>query len=68
MAGLTAAEHRSLELLALGEPSRLPELFELTGQDPIEAAEAKGLISIEDALAGGEVRLAHPLCGEAIRA
>ena len=41
MAGLTAAEHRSLELLALGEPLRLPELLELTGQEMIEAAEAE---------------------------
>ena len=68
LAGVAEAEHRVLELLALGEPLRLSEIVELVGTDVVAACEARGLIALAGAPPDGEVRLAHPLYGETIRA
>ncbi len=68
MAGLTDAQQRALELLAFGEPLRLAELLDLVGAEPLAAAEGRGLVSIRGAGRSAEVRLAHPLYGEVIRA
>jgi DNA-binding CsgD family transcriptional regulator len=68
MAEIAPDERGVLELLALGEPLRVSELVTLTPERGLLAAEARGLISVEAASDGGEVRLAHPLYGEAIRA
>ncbi len=68
MAEIGPEERGVLELLALGEPLRVSELVTLMPERGLVAAEARGLISVESASDGGEVRLAHPLYGEAIRA
>ena len=68
MAEIGPEERGALELLALGEPLRLTELAELTGEQALAAAERRGLISVEAPAGGGVVRLAHPLYGEVIRA
>jgi DNA-binding CsgD family transcriptional regulator len=68
MAEIGPDERGVLELLALGEPLRVNELVTLTPEGGLIEAEARGLISVEGMSDGGEVRLAHPLYGEAIRA
>ena len=68
MAGVPANEHRLLELLALGEPLRLTELLELIGADSLQDAEARELIRVDRPAPSADVRLAHPLYGEAIAA
>jgi DNA-binding CsgD family transcriptional regulator len=68
LAGLTAAELRVLELLALGEPLRIGELVELVGGEAASATEALALISIQGSDGEREVRLSHPLYGETVRA
>ncbi|MDA0184030.1 LuxR C-terminal-related transcriptional regulator [Solirubrobacter phytolaccae] len=67
LADLDGGQQRVLELLALGEPLRLRELLGLAGPDPLSTAETRGLIATDGPL-DGDVRLAHPLYGEAIRA
>jgi DNA-binding CsgD family transcriptional regulator len=67
MTGLTDPQQRALELLAFGEPLRLKELLDLVGAEPLQATEARGLITVTGAGLDGEVRLAHPLYGEVIR-
>jgi DNA-binding NarL/FixJ family response regulator len=64
MVGLTGDNRRAVELLALGEPLALNEIAALTSEDTLLAAEAHGLIAAD----GTEVRLAHPLYGETVRA
>jgi DNA-binding CsgD family transcriptional regulator len=64
MVGLTGDHRRAVELLALGEPLALDEIAALTSEDTLLEAEAHGLI----ATSGSEVRLAHPLYGETVRA
>ena len=68
MAEIGSEERVVVEWLALGEPLRLDELVMVMPERGLLAAEARGLISVEAASDGGEVRLAHPLYGEAIRA
>ena len=58
-----AAERELAELLALGEPLTLPEIAALDADAALIGAEAHGLV----AMTGQEVRLAHPLYGEAVR-
>jgi DNA-binding CsgD family transcriptional regulator len=67
MTGLSAAERRALELLALGEPLRLPEILALAGPGPLASAEERGLLAVDGMGGGGQVRLSHPLYGEVIR-
>ena len=64
MSEATADHRRAVELLALGEPLALDEISALTSDETLIDAESHGLI----ATAGTEVRLAHPLYGEAVRA
>src|SRR5262249_29885233 len=60
-------EHQSpLELLALAEPLQLDEIAGLTSYDALAEVEAAGLIAVGPG--SREVRLAHPLYGEALRA
>ena len=66
MAGMAAGERAPVELLAIGEPLRLNEVASLTDYDGLVAAEALGVVVVDPA--GDEVRLAHPLYGEAVRA
>ncbi|MBE2319823.1 AAA family ATPase [Solirubrobacter sp. CPCC 204708] len=62
---LSAQERAPIELLALAEPLRVDELTALASVEASVQAEALGLISID--VPGDEVRLAHPLYGEALR-
>ncbi|HEY6522567.1 MAG TPA: LuxR C-terminal-related transcriptional regulator [Solirubrobacteraceae bacterium] len=64
MAELTTGERELVELLALGEPLTLGEIGALSSEDTLIGAEADDLV----ALTAGEVRLSHPLYGEAVRA
>jgi DNA-binding CsgD family transcriptional regulator len=65
MLALTAAERLPVELLALGEPLRPDELTVLSSVGVLSAAERGGLITVD---AHDEVRLAHPLYGDVLRA
>jgi DNA-binding CsgD family transcriptional regulator len=66
MAALPAEHQAPLELLALVEPLPLDEIAGLTSYDALAEVEAQGLIVV--APGSGEVRLAHALYGEALRA
>jgi DNA-binding CsgD family transcriptional regulator len=66
--GLSAEERRLLELLALGEPLRVGEALQLSGSGPVAALETHGLISVGAGTPDAEVRLVHPLYGDAIGA
>ena len=68
LGALSGAERGPLELLALGEPLRLSEIAELTSYGALELCEERGMIAIAGPSADAEVRLAHPLYGDAIRA
>ncbi len=68
MTGLSDAEQRALELLALGEPLRVCELISLTGANPVAGVEARGLVNLGDGSPSAPASLAHPLYGETIRA
>jgi hypothetical protein len=65
MEGLAADERRAIEYLALGEPLRMREIVTLAGDDAVAGAESHGLVAVEGV---GDVRLAHPLYGEVVRA
>jgi DNA-binding CsgD family transcriptional regulator len=56
-----------VDMLAVGEPIDLGTLRRITDPDAIEEADARGLIAVEAAGAGVEVRVAHPLYGEVRR-
>ena len=68
MAGLGADARAPLELLALGEPLAVDALAALTSEAAVEAAEAAGMAVAATARPGPDVRLAHPLYGDVIRA
>jgi DNA-binding CsgD family transcriptional regulator len=53
-----------IDALAVGEPIELSPLTRITDAAAVEEAETRGLIALEPAGAGIEVRLAHPLYGE----
>ena len=65
---LSGAERSVLELLALGEPLGPAELGRLADPGAVDALEEKGLIA--SATQGGriEIRLAHPVYGDVVRA
>lgn len=65
---LTDAERRVLETVALGEPLGLDLLSGLGGPDAIESVAQRGLISVAADGARSQVRIGHPLYGEAVRA
>jgi DNA-binding CsgD family transcriptional regulator len=68
MGSIGDAERRPLELLALGEPLSLDEVITLTSHEGLAAAEERGMIVVSQVSGEAEVRLAHPLYGEALRA
>jgi DNA-binding NarL/FixJ family response regulator len=68
LAGLSSAELKALELLAVGEPLPVSQVVALTGTEPLIAVEARGLVELDDDPAETEARLAHPMYAEAIRA
>jgi DNA-binding CsgD family transcriptional regulator/RecA/RadA recombinase len=68
LAGIGDGERETLELLALGEPLQMRELEELVGDALLAAVEERGVLAIEGSGGQAEVRLAHPLYGETVRA
>src|SRR5579859_1933382 len=64
--GLSAEARSVVELLALCQPLELGYLETTAPYGVLESLEQAGLVTID--VAGGEVRLAHPLHGEVIRA
>ena len=68
MGALDAGVRDAVDLVALGEPLAVGSLTALSSPDAVEAAEARGLVRLEDAGGGMAARLAHPLYGEIRRA
>jgi len=56
-----------IDVLAVGEPIELAALRRITDPAAVEEAETRGLITLEPAVSGVEVRVAHPLYGEVRR-
>ena len=56
-----------IDVLAVGEPIELAALTRITDAAAIEEAETRGLITLEPAGSGIEVRVAHPLYGQVRR-
>ena len=52
-----------IDVLAVGEPIELAALTRITDAAAVEEAETRGLITLEPAGGGIEVRVAHPLYG-----
>ncbi|MGR6964892.1 LuxR C-terminal-related transcriptional regulator [Geodermatophilus sp. URMC 61] len=65
---LTGAQARVLELLAFGEPLGLDQLNRLADPDAVEQVAQRGLAAVRRDGARWEVRIAHPLYAEAVRA
>jgi DNA-binding CsgD family transcriptional regulator len=65
--GLPSSTSDVLDALAVGEPLALTSLTRIADQAAVEDAEARGLITLEPADNGADVRLAHPLYGEVRR-
>lgn len=57
-----------IDLLAVGEPIELATLSRMTDSGAVEEADVRGLITVEEAGSGIEVRVAHPMYGEVRRA
>ena len=64
---LPAPVNDVLDALAVGEPIELTALRRITDPAAVEEAETRGLITLEPAVSGVEVRVAHPLYGEVRR-
>ncbi|MXP20238.1 helix-turn-helix transcriptional regulator [Gordonia sp. HNM0687] len=56
-----------VDVVAVGEPIELAALTRITDPAAVEEAETRGLIMLEPAGAGIEVRVAHPLYGQVRR-
>ena len=56
-----------IDVLAIGEPIELAALTRITDAAAVEEAETRGLITLEPAGGGIEVRVAHPLYGQVRR-
>src|SRR5215208_6861037 len=64
---LPAPVSEVIDVLAVGEPIELAALTRITDAAAIEEAETRGLITLEPAGGGIEVRVAHPLYGQVRR-
>jgi DNA-binding CsgD family transcriptional regulator len=64
---LSPPQRRVLELLALGEPIGLGLLESLAGAEAVEETAERALIAVRPDGSRWEVRLGHPLYGEAVR-
>jgi DNA-binding CsgD family transcriptional regulator len=65
---LSQSERSVLELLALGEPLGPAELAQLADPPAVDAVEDKGLITSATQGSRIEIRLAHPVYGDVVRA
>jgi DNA-binding CsgD family transcriptional regulator len=68
LSGLDDDERHVIELLALGEPLRLPELVSLAGVEAAASVEARGMAVVQGVGPAATIRLAHPLYGDVVRA
>jgi DNA-binding CsgD family transcriptional regulator len=57
----------AIDALAVGEPIDIAALERITNPAAVEEADNRGLITLEPATGGVQVRLAHPLYGEVRR-
>ncbi len=64
---LSSAERGAIEVIALSEPLEAAIVEELIAPTVIEALRRRGLIVGADGVTGTELRLVHPLFGEAAR-
>lgn len=67
LARLAPATIAVIELLAIGEPLGMSMLEKLAGSDGLDEAEAEGFASVHQEGRRTDVRLAHPIYGEAVR-
>ena len=67
VAALPAPVGDVIDVLAVGEPIELATLTRITDAAAVEKAETHGLITLEPAGGGIEVRVAHPLYGQVRR-
>ena len=65
---LSEAGRRLVELLSVGEPLSVADTDRLAGDASVLELERRGLVTVETDRRRSEVRLAHPLFGETIRA
>ena len=65
---LSEDERRALELLALGEPLGLSLVERLVTAEAVEELAERSLVTLSQDGARSELRLAHPLYGEVLRA
>jgi DNA-binding CsgD family transcriptional regulator len=61
---LTDSVQDVIDVVAVGEPIDVGALIRITDAAAVEEAETRGLISLEPAGTGVEVRMAHPVYGE----
>lgn len=66
--GLDDVERDALEVLAVGEPVPVSHVNELFSPEVISWLERRGLVSFRHESAGDQLRVAHPLFGEVVRA
>src|ERR1700722_105118 len=67
MGALPTSVSDVVDALAVGEPIELAALRRITDPAAVEEAETRSLITLEHAVSGVEVRVAHPLYGEVRR-
>ncbi|HMF04758.1 MAG TPA: LuxR C-terminal-related transcriptional regulator [Acidimicrobiia bacterium] len=65
---LDEAERHALEVVSVGEPVTFATIDALTDRACIERLESRALVDIEVDGNAGQVRMAHPLYGEVLRA
>jgi DNA-binding CsgD family transcriptional regulator/type II secretory pathway predicted ATPase ExeA len=65
---LAESERRALELVALSEPVGLGVITRLVSEEVLEGLEHRGLLWVQQDRRRAQLRLAHPLYGEALRA
>ena len=61
---LPASVSDVIDVLAVGEPIELAVLTRIAGATAVEEADTRGLITLEPAGRGIEVRVAHPMYGQ----
>jgi DNA-binding NarL/FixJ family response regulator len=60
--------HSAMEVVSVAEPVGLQELMTLAAADAVDELERRGLVAVHTVGARQEVRTAHPLYGEVVRA
>ncbi|HMG28299.1 MAG TPA: LuxR C-terminal-related transcriptional regulator [Acidimicrobiia bacterium] len=65
---LDEAERHALEVVSVGEPVTFATIDALTDRACIERLESRALVDVEVDGNAGQVRMAHPLYGEVLRA